>query len=66
MKKSFDLADDKLSLDKKYYKKVRKVLDAKHAGKFIQLINRMNMLIDIQLAAEIPLLPVTPDSTKDK
>ena len=55
-----------LSLDKKYYKKIKKALDAKHAGKFIQLIHRMNMLIDIQLAAEIPLLPTTPDAPEVK
>ena len=66
MGKSFDLEKDALSLNKKYYKKVKEVLDAKHAGRFIQLISRMNMLIDIQLAAEIPLLPTTPDSTEIK
>lgn len=60
---SFDLEEDRLSLNKKYYKKVSKALDAKHAGKFIQLLNRMNMLIDIQLSAEIPLLPTTKDQT---
>ncbi|MCF6270253.1 MAG: hypothetical protein L3J41_11115 [Melioribacteraceae bacterium] len=64
--KSFDLEEEKLSLNKKYYKKVKKVLDAKYAGKFLQLINRMNMLIDIQLSAEIPLIPIAPDSTKNK
>jgi len=66
MDKSFDLDKDALSLNKKYYEKVKKVLDAKHAGRFIQLISRMNMLIDIQLAAEIPLLPTTPDKVEDK
>ncbi len=63
---SFDLEEDRLSLNKKYYKKVSKALDAKHAGKFIQLLNRMNMLIDIQLSAEIPLLPTTKDQTIKK
>ena len=66
MGKSFDLEKDELSLNKKYYEKVKEILDAKHAGRFIQLINRMNMLIEIQLAAEIPLLPTTPDATEEK
>lgn len=66
MNKSFDLEEDALSLNKKYYKKVREVLDAKHSGRFIQLINRMNTLINIQLQAEIPLLPTTLDSTEVK
>ena len=66
MDKSFDLSEDELTLNKKYYKKVKDAIDAKHAGKFIQLINRMNTLIDIQLQAEIPLLPTTPDSPEVK
>jgi len=66
MTKSFTLEEDVLSLSKKYYKKVREILDAKHAGMFVQLINRMNMLINMQLSAEIPLLPTTPDSTENK
>ncbi len=64
--KSFDLEEEKLSINKKYYKKVKKILDAKYAGKFIQLIKRMNMLIDIQLSAEIPLIPATPNSPDTK
>jgi len=56
--KSFDLEEDRISMHKDYYKKVKNALDAKYAGKFIQLVSRINTLIDIQLSAEIPLLPV--------
>ncbi len=66
MERSFNLAEDKIDLEKKYFEKISEILDAKYAGKFIQLISRMNMLIDIQLAAEIPLLPTTPDATENK
>ena len=55
---SFDLDKDRTDLHKEYYKKIKKALNAKYAGKFIQLVSRINSLIDIQLAAEIPLLPV--------
>jgi vacuolar-type H+-ATPase subunit D/Vma8 len=55
---SFDLDEDRTDLNKEYYKKIKKALNAKHAGKFIQLISRINTLIDIQLSAEIPLLPI--------
>lgn len=63
--KSFDLDEDKLDLQKKYYKKVREQLGAKQAGKFMQVVNRLNMLIDIQIAAELPLIPVEVDSTSE-
>ncbi len=65
IEKSFDLEEDQTSMHKKYYKKVKDALNAKYAGKFIQLISRINTLIDIQLAAEIPLLPVK-EVQKDK
>ncbi|VAX16883.1 hypothetical protein MNBD_IGNAVI01-1562 [hydrothermal vent metagenome] len=61
VQKSYELDEDKLDLEKEYYKKVKEQLGAKQAGKFMQLITRLNMLIDIQIAAELPLIPV--DST---
>lgn len=62
--KYFKFDVDKLDLQKNYYEKVKKEIGAKQAGKFIQLVNRLNMLIDIQIAAELPLIPVDTDSTK--
>ena len=65
--KSYDFDEDRLDLSKKYYNKVKKVLGAKKAGKFSQLINRLNMLIDIQIAAELPLIPENFEpTTKEK
>ncbi len=63
MLKSFDFNEGKVDRNRKYYKKVKEALGAKKAGKFIQIINRVNMLIDLQTATEIPLLPVDSDST---
>ncbi len=60
-KKSYDLEEKKLDLEKKYYEKVKDQLGAKKAVKFIQLVTRFNKLIDIQIESEIPLIPV--DST---
>jgi len=54
---SYDFDEDRLDLSKKYYKKIKEALGARKAGKFSQLINRLNMLIDIQIAAELPLIP---------
>jgi hypothetical protein len=61
VKESYKLDKDKLDVEMKYYEKVKDVLGAKQAGKFIQLVNRFNMLIEVQIASEIPLIPV--DST---
>ncbi len=63
VQKSYDLQEDKLDVEKKYYGKVKDQLGAKQAGKFMQVISRLNMLIDIQVAAELPLIPVAADST---
>jgi len=58
MDEAFDIESERLDMHKKYYKKVKKALNAKYAGKFIQLISRINNLVEIQLSAEIPLIPV--------
>jgi len=63
IQKSYDLDEKKLDLEKKYYEKVKDILGAKQAGKFVQLVNRLNMLIDIQIAAELPLIPVDSTNT---
>ena len=63
IQKSYDLEEDKLDVEKKYYEKVKDQLGAKQAGKFIQVVSRLNMLINIQIAAELPLIPVDADST---
>ena len=65
VQKSYDLQEDKLDVEKKYYGKVKDQLGAKQAGKFMQVISRLNMLIDIQIAAELPLIPVDADSTSN-
>lgn len=66
IQKSYKLQEDKLDVEQKYYEKIKDQLGAKQAGKFIQVINRLNMLIDIQIAAELPLIPVDADSTSSK
>ncbi len=41
---------------KKYLKKMSKVMPAKEAAKFIQLMGQIQLLIDVQIAAEVPLI----------
>jgi len=47
---------DRLALKERYYKKFKKALGAKTAARFIQLENRMNLLGDLQLASNLPLM----------
>ena len=51
------IEDDTQTLRKQYFPKFEKALGAKRAAKFYQVDNRLTMLINIQLAAEIPLIP---------
>ena len=44
-------------LRESYWPKFEKALGAKRAAKFYQVDNRLSLMIDIQLASEIPLIP---------
>jgi hypothetical protein len=49
--------DQNLSLRETYWPKFMKALGAKRAAKFYQVDNRLSLMVDIQLASEIPLIP---------
>ena len=55
IKNSFKNRKDALSLLEKTGKKVSKELDPVTAARFIQVENTLNLLINLQLAGEIPL-----------
>jgi len=55
-KTSFSLREDKLSLLKKTHKKVSKEVGAIVATRFAQIENQLLMLIDMQIASEMPLI----------
>jgi len=50
----FDKARSDLRAD--YYPKFKKAIGAKQAAKFIQVDNRLNLLVDLQLANAIPII----------
>jgi hypothetical protein len=52
----FKLKDDELALAKNYFKKVEKELGSNTAARFTQVMNQVNLLIDVQTAANIPLI----------
>ncbi len=52
----FALQSGRLKLRKKYFDKVSKAVSPLVAAQFIQVENVVGMLIDIQIAAELPLM----------
>ena len=55
-KKSFDLEEKKTDLKRQYFKKFAKVIPAKKAARFFQIDNQLNMALDLQVAAALPLI----------
>ncbi|MCK9997262.1 MAG: hypothetical protein KAH56_13385, partial [Candidatus Krumholzibacteria bacterium] len=60
MKVWFGQQKDRLSLLEKTAKKVAKDVDPVTAARFIQVENAVNMLIDLQIASELPLFTPGP------
>ena len=58
-KEWFSLHEDRLKLMKKTHGTIAKDLGPAVAARFVQLENAVQMLIDIQIAAEMPLFPDT-------
>ncbi len=50
------LQEDRLALIKKYYKKAEKQLTPRIATRWMQIEYRMSLLINLQIASEIPLV----------
>jgi hypothetical protein len=50
------IEDDTQSLRKKYFPKFESILGAKRAAKFYQVDNRLTMIMNVQLASDVPLI----------
>ncbi len=71
MNTNFDLQKKKLDLKRNYLKKFGKVIAPARAVKFMQVMNQIEMIIDIQIASQLPLIgeqivPVTEPAGEDK
>ncbi len=53
----FQIEDETQSLRKSFHPKFVKTLGAKRAAKFYQVDNRLTMMVNVQLASEVPLIP---------
>ena len=52
-----DIESKTVNLRRDYWPKFEKALGAKRAAKFYQVDNRLSLMINVQLASEIPLIP---------
>ena len=50
------LDDDRAKLRKKYWKRFKKALPATLAARFLQLEHQIELLVDLQIASEVPLI----------
>jgi hypothetical protein len=53
---SMDYTEQKYKLKKKYIKKFREILPSMKVTRYFQLENKLDAIVDYQLAAEIPLM----------
>jgi hypothetical protein len=53
----FQVEDETQALRKKYLPKFQAALGAKRAAKFYQVDNRLTLIVNLQLASAIPLIP---------
>jgi hypothetical protein len=54
--RSFKLESRRTDLKQKYFKKISKTVSPKTAARFIQLENRLDLLLNLQIADSIPML----------
>jgi hypothetical protein len=53
---SFKIGEKRNKLQKSYFGKFKKAIGAKRAAKFMQLEHQIDLLIDLQIAANLPLV----------
>ena len=57
VQRMINIEDKTLNLREDYWPKFMKALGAKRAAKFYQVDNRLTLIINLQLSANIPLIP---------
>jgi hypothetical protein len=54
--KAFDIEDARTALKRKYFAKFQEAIPASKAARFFQIENQLNMVVDLRLAAALPLI----------
>jgi hypothetical protein len=55
-RESFNIEAKKTGLKRAYFKKMVKIMPAKKVARFFQIDNQLNLLVDLQVAASVPLI----------
>jgi hypothetical protein len=55
-KRYMKFQQDRLKLRAEYYPKFKKAVGAKQAAKFMQIDNRLDMLVDLQISSIVPIV----------
>lgn len=58
--KSFDLESSRVDLKKTYFKEFSKAMPATTVARFFQLEHRLDLLVDLKLASELPPMLIKP------
>jgi hypothetical protein len=71
MTRSYDLQEEEINLNRIYMAKFGKVISPTRAVQFMQVINQIDLILDVQIASQLPLIgqpiePVTQPATDDK
>jgi Na+/phosphate symporter len=56
LKTAYKIDEKRTKLHKSYYEKFKKAIGAKRAARFMQLDYQIDLLIDLQIAANLPLI----------
>jgi hypothetical protein len=62
-KQSFDIEQQRTELKRKSFDELQKVIPAAKAARFVQIENVVNMLVDLRVAAAMPLIKAEPAKT---
>ncbi len=54
--KAMDIDMQRLKIRKTYYKKIKKVLPTRKAGKLYQIDNQVSILLDFQIISQVPII----------
>jgi hypothetical protein len=57
-KRALNIHKKRLALLEEYYDKIRRATSAVIAARFLQVEHQINLLIDVEIASNMPLLPV--------
>lgn len=61
MTKAFDLESQRALLKKRYFDEMKSALSARQAARFFLIENQMQQVVELQISAQLPVVPVGPN-----